>query len=595
MSKKLTIHQVKVSLVVIVNFFKRYRQDIAVLFFVDILLALGNGLMPFITGKLFDSILDPTLVNTYLNLTLPKVVWLLLLMLVIQSAISIADYYTYMRKSRVAFYSRFDYVNSAYAKLLELPLGFHKTHKIGEITSKISMAGWGLESLIDRLVGGIGAEMLTVIVSIAVITYINPQMAIFAIIGLGIFIFIATFSIKHAAGLEDKFSDAWGKAFGVAGDAVTNVGAVKQATAENYEKKRISNYFLTRLLPFWLKMDGIWASLHFNQKIVILVVQTGIFLWSIELVAVGQMTIGELIAFNSYLGMLFGPFVSLLNMSKNIQSGIVNISAVEKILSIPTENYQPIKSFDLKSIKGSIEFTDVNFSYQSKRPILTDINFSVTAGQVVALVGESGVGKSTLIDMISGYHFPNRGQIKIDGVPIRELDLHFLRSKIAIVPQEVVLFNDTIDRNIKYGNFKATEKEVTEAAKKAHAFDFIEKFPKKWKQVVGERGVKLSVGQKQRVAIARAILRNPSILVLDEPTSALDAKSEKIIQASLDELMAGRTTFIVAHRLSTVRKADLILVFEGGQIVERGTHDELVQIENGKYRHLYELQIGLHK
>ena len=172
--------------------------------------------------------------------------------------------------------------------------------------------------------------------------------------------------------------------------------------------------------------------------------------------------------------------------------------------------------------------------------------------------------------------------------------LRKLRQQIAVVPQEVVLFNDTIKTNIKYGNFTATDEEIKKAAVKAHALDFIEKFPEKWEQVVGERGVKLSVGQKQRVAIARAILRSPRILVLDEPTSALDAGSEKIITDSLDELMKGRTTFIIAHRLSTVRKADKILVFKEGKVIESGTHDELLKLEGGEYRRLYELQIGLH-
>ncbi len=227
--------------------------------------------------------------------------------------------------------------------------------------------------------------------------------------------------------------------------------------------------------------------------------------------------------------------------------------------------------------------------------MLKNINFQVNPGEVIALVGESGVGKSTLIDLLSGYNFARTGQVLIDSVNIKRLDLKKLRGQIAVVPQEVVLFSDTIETNIKYGNFDASRKEVEEAAKLAHALDFINRMPKKWKQIVGERGYKLSVGEKQRVAIARAILRDPKILILDEPTSALDAKSEKIIQESLEELMKNRTTFIIAHRLSTVRRADKILVFKDGEIVETGQHDELLKIENGVYRHLYELQIGLHQ
>ncbi|MEK7136153.1 MAG: ABC transporter ATP-binding protein, partial [Patescibacteria group bacterium] len=589
MSKKLTYSQLKVTFRVILDFFYRYRRDLLILFFIDAILSLGNGAVPYLTGKLFDFILAPSELFTLSILTMPRVLWLLVLLAVIQSIIAIVSYYTHMKESVIEFYSRFDYINLAYAKLLELPLSFHKTHKIGDLTSKINMAGWGLQSIIGRLITSLGAEFLTVLVSIGVIFYIEPYIAIFSVIGLCLFIFIASFSVRSAAGLEDKFSDAWGKAFGLAGDAVTNVSAVKQSTAETYEQIRIKRGFIRNLLPLWLKEDGIWASLSFQQRFVIIALQLIIFAWSIRLVTTGAMTIGELIAFNSYLSMLFGPFVNLLNMSKTIQSGIVNINAVERMLAVHSEDYRPINEIVVNKISGDIEFSNVSFSYHKNQPILAGLDFKVKAGQVIALVGESGVGKSTMIDLLSGYHFPTKGKVMIDQIDIRNLNLHLLRSHIAIVPQEVVLFNDTIQKNIKYGNFQATDEEIKVASRKAHALDFIEKFPKKWKQLVGERGVKLSVGQKQRVAIARAILRNQAILILDEPTSALDAKSEKIIQESLNELMSGRTTFIVAHRLSTVRKADLILVFEEGRIVERGTHDELLQIEKGKYRHLYEL------
>jgi ABC-type multidrug transport system fused ATPase/permease subunit len=241
-----------------------------------------------------------------------------------------------------------------------------------------------------------------------------------------------------------------------------------------------------------------------------------------------------------------------------------------------------------------VEFKDVHFSYKKKdNDVLKGISFAVEPGEKIALVGESGVGKSTLVDLVSGYYFATNGQVLIDGRNVKNLDLKFLRSKIAVVPQEVVLFHDTIADNIKYGNFGISDRRMKLAADKSHCLEFIENFPKKWKSVVGERGIKLSVGQKQRVAIARAILRDPKILILDEPTSALDAKSEKIIQASLDKLMENRTTFIIAHRLSTVRKADKILVLDKGEIIESGTHDELVKKKNGAYRQLYELQIGL--
>jgi ABC-type multidrug transport system fused ATPase/permease subunit len=212
---------------------------------------------------------------------------------------------------------------------------------------------------------------------------------------------------------------------------------------------------------------------------------------------------------------------------------------------------------------------------------------------VIAFVGETGAGKSTSAELISGYYFANSGTVTIDGHDIRSISLRELRSQIAIVPQEVVLFNASVLDNVRYGRPDATDEEVYEAVRKAHADAFIDKFPKKYEQEVGERGIKLSVGQKQRIAIARAILRNPRILILDEPTSALDAETERYITNSLEELMQGRTTFIIAHRLSTVRQADKILVLKDGSIAEQGTHDELVAKEGGVYRHLYELNTGV--
>jgi len=237
---------------------------------------------------------------------------------------------------------------------------------------------------------------------------------------------------------------------------------------------------------------------------------------------------------------------------------------------------------------------NVSFSYGARqKKVLENISFEVRPGEVVALVGESGVGKSTLVDLVSHYYRPTGGHIYIDGHDVSRLDLYMLRSHIAVVPQEPLLFNDTVKNNIRYGNFSASDEEVEQAAKLAYAKDFIANFPQKYNQLVGERGIKLSVGQKQRIAIARAILRSPSILILDEPTSALDAKSEDFIQKSLEFLMEKRTTFIIAHRLSTVRKADMILVLEKGRIIEKGTHEDLLRIPKGVYRRLYEFQIGL--
>ena len=300
-------------------------------------------------------------------------------------------------------------------------------------------------------------------------------------------------------------------------------------------------------------------------------------------------------ALNGYAALLFGPFVILGNNWQTLQNGLVSIKQTEeKIFAAGREDYHPQNAYSPSRIMGSVQFKNVSFSYDKKTTVLDGLNFKVNQGERIAFVGKSGVGKSTTIDLISGYYFPTKGAVLIDEHDTQAFDLTALRNGIAVVPQEPALFNDTVIMNIRYGKLEATDSEVVEAAKKARAHEFIDELPEKYNQIVGERGVKLSVGQKQRIAIARAILRNPAILILDEPTSALDAETEKQIAKSFDELMKGRTTFIIAHRFSTVRKADRIFVFEKGNIVEEGKHDDLAKLEGGVYKRLYDYQIGLH-
>ncbi len=340
----------------------------------------------------------------------------------------------------------------------------------------------------------------------------------------------------------------------------------------------------------------IWRRIRFLQRISVVLTQFGVFVGSVYFVANGHMTVGELVALNGYSAMVFGPLASIAMNWNTIQNGLTNIHDVGELMHTEIEAYERPDGAVPAEWKGDIEFHAASFAYPDapERTILSGVSFEIKGGETVAFVGESGVGKSTAIELIGGYYYPTSGEVLVSGVPTSKLPLRPLRERIAVVPQEPVLFNDTVISNIRFGRANATDAEVVEAAKKAFAHEFIETFPEKYNQLVGERGVKLSVGQKQRIAIARAILRDPKILILDEPTSALDAKTESQITTSLEELMRGRTTIIIAHRLSTVRKADNIVVFEGGKVVEQGKHTDLIAKENGVYRKLYEYQIGLH-
>jgi ABC-type multidrug transport system fused ATPase/permease subunit len=589
--EKITKENLYTGFRVLFNYLSRYKKAIAMLSLLGIVSAIGNGAVPYIIGKFFDAITNTATIEIF-GISIYFYLALLIAWVAIQLVTSFVDWIISITSEFLSNTIWLDYISKGFSFLLELPLAFHKQNKVGEVANKINIAGNALESIAGRIVINLAPQFLSIIIALFIAFYINPLLSLILIIGLSIYVIMLAYSVQPLGRLHKDYYETVSKGFGDAYDAIGNVTAIKQASAEHYERGKLANVMLGAV-PKWMRIQKIWSNLSLYQRVTILGTQLAIFVLSIAYVQNGTITIGELLAFNSYAAMIFGPFVTIAVNWQIIHGGIINIQETEKILELPTENYEPAGALSI-DLKGDISFKNVSFKYEEGKDVLNDISFDVKAGETVALVGESGVGKSTLIDLISGYHFPTSGEVHIDGHPIQNIHLRRLRMQIAIVPQEVVLFNDTIDVNVKYGRFDASREEIEGAARKAHALEFIEKFPNKWNQLVGERGVKLSVGQKQRVAIARAILRNPRILVLDEPTSALDAGSEKIIVESLDDLMKGRTTFIIAHRLSTVRKADKILVFKNGRLIEIGTHDTLLAQDGGEYRRLYELQIGLH-
>lgn len=590
-TEKITKENLYTGFRVLFKYIGQYKKEIATLSIIGIFSAIGNGAIPYVAGKFFDAIASPATIEL-LSFMVPLYVAILLLWAVMQLITYVLDWRGNLLSEKFSNTIWLDYLSYGFGYLLLLPASFHKTNKIGEISSKINTAANLLETIAGRVVIDLSPQLLSIVIAFGITFSLKPVLASVLLVGVVVYVCIFASKIQHTAAYQKEYWEVLNFVFGESFDVVGNTLAIKQAAAEEYERTRLSTK-MKSAVPLWMRLTNIWGSLTLYQRMTILATQIVIFLISISYIHQGTMTIGELIAFNAYAAMVFGPFTTIARNWQSIQNGVVNIQATEKILQTPTEAYDAEGSVKI-DLKGDISLKNVSFQYEAGKQVLEDISFDIKGGQVVALVGESGVGKSTLIDLISAYHFPTKGEVRIDGHDIKNINLRSLRSQIAVVPQEVVLFNDTIDMNVRYGNFEATTDAVRGAAKKAHALDFIEKFPKKWDQVVGDRGVKLSVGQKQRIAIARAILRNPRILILDEPTSALDAGSEKIITESLDELMQGKTTFIIAHRLSTVRKANLILVFKEGRIIESGTHEALLKIEDSEYRRLYELQIGLH-
>ena len=582
MARRFSKKRLQEGLKVVFESLKPHRREVGILVFLSVIEALGNASVPYLAGSIIDAITSPSF------LAFP-IIWFFVK--IITDAVANRGN---ALNEKLGGDVEAEYLVRGFGKILEFPLSVHKSIKTGEMTNRISRASGYVSTIITDILVRLAPQFLSIIAAFFFTALIKPALTFVLAGAVVLYIVILITGAPRLAELILKVNRAYNKAWGEAHDAILNVQSVKQATAEEYEKKKFHKSFYLKAANWWSKYIALSQSINLAQKFLVSLTQLVIFVFSIYLIRAGQMTIGELVAFNGYAALLFGPFVVLVQNWQAIQNGLITIERAEKLLSKGSEGYGEADPAVGREIKGLVEFRDVFFSYDGRKKfILKNISFTAEPGEVIALVGESGVGKSTLVDLISRYYKPAKGRVLIDGKNVSQIPLKTLRRQIAVVPQEVILFHDTVKANISYGNFQASDAAVETAAKEAFAHGFIEKFEKKYEQVVGERGIKLSVGQKQRLAIARAILKNPRILILDEPTSALDARSEKLVTEALEKLMAGRTTFIIAHRLSTVRKADKILVIDKGEIKERGRHEELIEIPGGIYRRLYEYQIGL--
>lgn len=554
----------------------------------------ANGALPYILGRFFDALIALAEGNAAVSDSLPLWLGLLLLYACIQVVANGVDWLMGRMSRRVEVDIQVGLQARGFVHLLRLPLSFHKNERVSQAINAFDQASWRVKFVFNTIVD-VAPQLLSVAVGIVFAFTIHTFLASILLTGAVLYIIVLFIMLRSVGKMDADVLKTWNQTWGDAASAVYQIESVKQAVAEPHEIKKIESTYFGDIGERWRKLQYIWNDVNFLQHALVFATQLLVFVFSVGFIVRGEITVGELVTLNGYAQLFFGPFFRLGYNWEIFQNGLNAAKRAQIIFDAEQETYEPDRSVKLPRITGRVEFDAVSFSYDAKDGAgLQNVTFAAAPGEIVALVGESGVGKSTAVSLISGYYFPTAGAVRIDGADTRELPLEFLRRHIAVVPQEVALFNDTIGNNIKYGTFGASKRKIREAAEKAHIADFIEGLPDKYETLVGERGMKLSVGQKQRVAIARAILRDPAILILDEPTSALDAKTERLLSESLEELMRGRTTFIIAHRLSTVRKAEKILVFQGGKIVETGTHDELIELENGVYRKLYEYQIGLH-
>lgn len=481
-------------------------------------------------------------------------------------------------------------INSSVNHLIHLPMSFHKNKKIGEVIQRFSRADNFLYSVIDYGLFSIIPYLFTAVLAFVLIFWINWILAVIYFLFMVFYITITIFKTNPIIAYQKKMNKFFEKYYGNIFDRTPNIIAIKSNAREDFENGRNID-LMNKGLKFNQGQVRMWMNLYYWQNFITTISFIGLFALGIYLVSGNNITIGQFVMLLAYINFASNAINMMGGQYKRLREGLTTIRRSEEIFKEATEAYEIKDAIKLKNPKGDIEFKNINFSYEDDRneEVLKNINFKIPTGKMVAIIGKSGEGKSTLVNLISRYNIPTKGSILFDGIDTGKINLKDLRNNIAIVPQEISLFNDSIKNNILYANLEATEEEIIKAAKLANCHDFIEKFPKKYNQLVGEKGIRLSTGQKQRVAIARAILRNPKVLILDEATSALDSESEMLVQGALEEVMKNRTTFVIAHRLSTIRKADLILVIEKGEIIESGNHRELMD-RDGIYKKLSELQ-----
>ena len=470
-----------------------------------------------------------------------------------------------------------------------LSLRFHLERQTGGMTRDIERGSRGIETILRFAIFSILPTLLEMtLVGIIMVTKYDIW---FAIITLGTLIAYITSTIvitewrtKFRRAMNEMDSRASTKAI----DSLLNYETVKYFGNEEFEVKRYDQN-----LKQWehasVRSATSLSGLNITQSLLIACGLTLLMYRASNGVATGTLTLGDLVLINTLLIQLYIPLNFLGMIYREIKQALVDMDKMFTLLRVNAEIQDAPDARELAVTRGTVRFDHVNFAYDQRREILNDVDFTITPGSKVAVVGSSGAGKSTLSRLLFRFYEVSGGGISIDGQDIRHVTQKSLRDAIGIVPQDTVLFNDTIFYNIAYGKPDATRDEIIQAAKHAHIHDFIETLPDKYDSMVGERGLKLSGGEKQRVAIARTVLKNPSILVFDEATSALDSKTEKIIQAELREVSRDRTTLVIAHRLSTIVDADQILVMDHGKIIERGSHRDLLAL-NGTYARMWTMQ-----
>jgi len=479
------------------------------------------------------------------------------------------------------------------AHVMRLPIRYFDQTKTGILISRIMTDAEGIRNLVGTGLVQLTGSLLTAVIALGVLLYLNWKLTMVTVVILSFFGGGMATAFKRLRPLFRERGQINAEVTGRLAESLGGVRIVKSYVAEKREELVFAKGAHRLFRNVAQSLTGVSAITAFSS---VVIGATGIAMMLIggNSIRSGAMTIGDLVMYLSFTALMTMPVIQLASIGTQLSEAFAGLDRIREIRRMATEDQEDESRAPLPDVRGRVDFDDVTFEYNPGVPVLKHVSFSAAAGSTTALVGSSGSGKSTLISLVMTFNRPQTGRVLVDGHDLTDIKLRDYRSHLGVVLQDNFLFDGTIAANIAYANPHASREEIKTVSRIAHCDEFIEGFEQGYDTIVGERGVRLSGGQRQRVAIARAILADPKILILDEATSSLDSESEAMIQDGLKALRAGRTTFVIAHRLSTIRSSDQILVLEHGEIVERGTHDELLAV-NGRYRQLYDKQYRFEK
>ena len=481
-----------------------------------------------------------------------------------------------------------DLRRTLYHHIQRLSLAEHDRSRTGDLLTRVTSDIGAVQDFINSALLGMLVNAMTLVGMIGVMLYLNWRFTLIALSIVPVLFLVVYYYTRRIKSASRAVRTQEGKLLSVVEEVLTSIRTVKAFAREDYEEQRFETESLANV-EAGLQARSIKAKLSPVVEVLV-AIGTCLVLWyGARLAMAGQISAGVLIVFLLYLGKMYKPMRDLSKMTDTVSKAMVGYERIQEVLDIKSDVRDLRGARPAPRFKGRIEFKDVSFNYGTDKRVLEDLSFTIEAGQVAAIVGPSGTGKSTLVSLIPRFYDPASGSVAIDGTDIRQYRLKSLRDQISFVLQDTLLFRATIWENIAYGKPNASPAEIRRAADLANAREFIEEMPDGYDTMVGERGVTLSGGQRQRIAVARAIIRDTPILILDEPTAGLDAASEQAVIGALDTLMKGRTSVVIAHHLGTIRHADVIFVISDSALVEQGTHEELLA-HNGVYAELHRLQ-----